>query len=325
MDVYAFKNSSIENSASGAAFPTIIQAMQSQSNLGCLIVYGAAFGNHFHVEHIRAKNPEDFIRLQGSKYVRSELGNTLKNVQSDLIKGHWVLFSGTPCQVYAVKNYMKVRNIDTEKLLLVDIICHGTPKPEIWSAFVQWLEKKYKSELIDFSFRYQKAKWKNYPVMAAFKNGKQIINGMKIRLFTNLFGTHLIMCDCCYQCKFSNLERPSDITIGDFWGIETVMPDFPYRDSVSEMLVNTEKGKRILDMILIISRENDDAILEQCHTDAYLKYQLNLNKPTEKPCNVYAFWEDYQHEGIEYILKKYAGNNLIDFIKHCIRRFRAEH
>jgi len=325
MDVYAFKNTIIENSASGAAFPTIIQVLQYQCSLAKLVVYGAAFCDHFRVKHIRVEKPDDFIKLQGSKYVQSELGAILKNVQSDLENGYWVLFSGTPCQVFAVNNYLKSHGIDTSKLLLVDIICHGTPKPKIWLDFVDWLEKEYNSELVDFSFRYQKAKWKNYPVMAEFKNGKRIINDYKVRLFTNLFGSHLIMRESCYNCKFSNLDRPSDLTIGDFWGIETVMPDFRYRDSVSEILVNTEKGAKIIDTILEMSKENADIILMQCHTDEYLKYQHNLNEPTHRPIYTDEFWQDYEQNGIEYILKKYAGNNVIDIIKHSIRRFRAEY
>lgn len=319
--VYALKNCSIEGSASGAAFPTIVLALDKmlacKGQSGNLIVYGAAFDEKFNVTHQRAESIYDCEKFKGSKYVQSNLGNSFSNVLDDLKRGKTVLFTGTPCQIFALKNYVMKANCSMENLYLADLICHGTPVPIFWKDYIAWLEKKLGSELEEFSFRYQKAKWKNYPAMAKMKNGKRYVNTYEVRLYTSLFFTHLTMRDGCYSCKFANLNRPSDITIGDFWGIKECIPDFPYQDSVSQILVNTEKGEQLLDLI---SHMGESVIVRECKTDDYLKYQHNLTRPTERPVMLDAFRKDYKENGFSYILTKYAGYGFKNKMKHNLKR-----
>lgn len=322
--VYAFKNTNIKDSSSGAAFPTIIEVLKNQhKDVTEFAVYGAAFNDDCSVSHRRVVNEDEFIQFRGSKYVQSNLGDSLQRIVDDLQRGNAVLFSGTPCQVYAVGQYVRKKGIDDSRLYLVDIVCHGTPQAQLWSDFVRWLEKKYGSQIAEFSFRYQKARWKYYPVMARFQNGKKVVNSHSARLFTTLFTKNLSMRSSCFSCKFSNTERPSDLTIGDFWGIKECIPKFPYKNEVSQILVNTEKGQCIADALRLLA-DGEGIIIQECKTNRYLKFQHNLNRPTSKPADYDQFWADYKSHGLEYILNSYAGNNVKGKCDHIITRFLNE-
>lgn len=322
---FALKNTDIINSSSGGAFPTIIEAIKFE--LGKekqLIVYGAAFNDKLDITYQRATTDSEYLKFRGSKYVRSEMGSTLKDIEKDLKNGNNVLFTGVPCQVFALKQFLNRKNVDMTNLYLVDLICHGTPGNKVWKDFVQWIERQYNSKLVEFSFRYSQARWNVYPVMAKFENGKIIVNGYKVRLFIKLFFTHLIMCKGCYSCKFSNLERNSDLTIGDFWGIETVMPEYPYKNGVNIVLVNTDNGEKIVNIINKLANKNKAIVISKCNSNDYLKFQTNLNHPTVKPEKFEEFWKDYESYGFEYVLKKYGDYNLIGRARHYVTRFLGE-
>ena len=215
-------------------------------------------------------------------------------------------------------NLIHNKEIDDTNLIRIDIICHGTPKPEIWSDYVQWLEMKNKSKLIDFSFRYKGCK-KTYSSYAKFENGKEKINSFDIKMFNRLFLRRLILTEKCFKCEFAKIERITDITLGDFWGIEKIMPDFSKDNGVSEILVNTAKGKYIIESIKKFNRKNADIRLEQCLTNEYIKYQNNLNQPTEKPVDYDNFKIEYKNNGIEFVMKKYAGYTLKGKIKDFVK------
>lgn len=325
MKVYALKNGAIKDSSSGGAFPTIIDALQKISeDSNRIIVYGAVFDDDFNVIHKRAASEKDYANFRGSKYVLSRLGTSFIDVENDLSNGHTVLFSGTPCQIDALYFNLRRKNIDCTRLYTVDIVCHGTPDPQLWRDYIYWIEKKYGGKLTDYSFRYPNAKWKLYPVMAEFSTGKKYVNTYYLRQYMMLFLKKIVFRECCYSCKFSNLNRISDITIGDFWGIRKVLPQFGYENNVSEVLINTPKGELLFDEIIRDSAKNDQLSIMECRNDDYLIYQHNLNSPTIKPVLTEQFRIDYKKYGFEYVLKKYGSYSFTERCKHTIRRLKYE-
>lgn len=287
---------------------------------GGTAVYGAIFDEDFNVIHARATEDEEFLKFRGSKYVQSNLGYCLRQVEQDLRSGLSVVFSGTPCQVAAVRKYAEQKKIDTSKLYLIDIICHGTPNPSVWEDYRHWLEERHHSKISSFSFRYQKARWKEYPMMAEYANGHRDVNSYDLRIYNKLFFTHLLMRESCYTCKFANMNRPSDITIGDFWHVKEIVSGFPYGDSTSLVLANTDKGIKLMEQVM----RNTQIVIKECFSDDYLKYQHNLNEPTSRPANIDEFWKDYKEHPFEYILQKYAGFGWKDHIKHGLKKGLAE-
>lgn len=156
--VYAIaskNNDLVTNSASGGLFATM--AMYVLEHGGC--VYGAIMQHEEHELHIRhacCETKEDLYRFQGSKYVQSSLGNIFKDIQMKLKNDILVLFSGTPCQVDALKLFLKK---EYSNLLTVDIVCHGVPNEQIFNDYIHYIEKKIGGEIREFKFRDKSLGW----------------------------------------------------------------------------------------------------------------------------------------------------------------------
>lgn len=317
---YALKNEKERFSSSGGAFPSIVKHFSLQTDKSRLAVYGAAFDKNFNVSHCRIDDIKDLPLLCGSKYVGSDLSGVFFQVKQDLLNGLYVAFSGTPCQVYALNKYLGNNPTLIEKLLTIDIVCHGTIKKDVWLDFKKWLEGKYKSRIKDFSFRYAGARWQSYPSMVEFENGKKIVNSFILRRYTDIFYSDMALKEKCYSCKFASNDRVSDITIGDFWGIRKIIPEFPYHERVSEVYVNTEKGKKIVDSML----NDKNLILASCLSTDASRYQQAMNHCVEKPKETDRFWCYYKKNGFETVLKKYFNYNVPGFFTHVFRRIAGE-
>lgn len=220
------------------------------------VVYGAALCGQS-VRHIRVCTIEDIELLRGSKYVQSDMHGIFSSIKQDIKLGLKVLFIGTPCQVAAVKRF--VGKADS-KLFLVDIICHGVPSQQMLDEHIESVTKG--KAVSSLSFR----DGESYTLRI---NGDGI-NYCKSFLKDAYLGAFLNSCtmrDSCYYCHFSNLNRPSDITIGDFWGVKGI--DNPDNRRVSLVLPNTEKGKQffnsISDSIVSIERPLSEAVAGNYH------------------------------------------------------------
>lgn len=231
-------------------------------------------------------------------------------VKHDLEKGGKVLFTGTPCQVAAIKKYLSRDNIDITGLYTVDIVCHGAPGPAVWNDYVNHIQNEEHSKLIKFSFRYKPHGWKGYPIYAEFENGKKYINSIKVSSYQNMFRKNLLMRESCFNCPYPG-NFQSDLTISDFWGVELCMPDIETKGGVSLIQAHTDKG----DKILGIMKEKPRVTLVAVPNEEYLKYNHNLMRPTQKPGLYDKFWMDYKNEGLKYVLKKYGDERFIGRVK----------
>jgi coenzyme F420-reducing hydrogenase beta subunit len=123
-----------KKSSSGGVFTLLANWMLEQGGVVC----GAAYtGDCYGVEHILVEKKDDLDRLRGSKYVQSITGQIYREVKARLDQGTPVLFTGTPCQVAGLHNYLKQKKTNTENLYLVDLICHGVPSPLVWEQYLQ--------------------------------------------------------------------------------------------------------------------------------------------------------------------------------------------
>lgn len=219
-EIYAARHKDIheiETSRSGAAFIAISDYILENGG----IVYGVGYKDHFRVAHKRATTKEERNEFKGSKYVQSDLDGIFRQVKEDLKQGNTVLFSGTPCQTAGLNSYIgkKFR----ENLVLVDIVCHGVPSPYIWQDYLTYLENKYKSKIIKVNFRDKsRIGWSGHIESFVFANK----NKVELDVFKYLFGKNIMLRSSCGSCVFTNFNRPSDITIGDYWGWEKISKDF---------------------------------------------------------------------------------------------------
>lgn len=323
--VFAFQNDieTILKSASGGAFSAIVDAWvklnyQQGLNESQLSIYGASYDSDLNVKHIKC-TVDNWHSLRGSKYTVSDISNLWMQIDEDAFKQRQILFSGTPCQVAAVKKYIEKKGYDRCKFLLIDIICHGTPEKKVWEDYIKHIEKTYGGKLINYSFRY-KVKYSSEPIVyAEFSNGKKVKDSMVLRSFIDLFFTYLPLRKCCYTCKFSNMNRVSDITIGDFWGADEIFDNINIHNGISQIIVNTSVGMQIIDSI----KNPKTVLLVECFDKSFLNYQHNLVSPTEKPANVHQFWEYYNSHGYADTIGKFLGSGSIYKIKFCIKRILA--
>ena len=295
------------SSASGGAYTAISDFILDSSGL----VYGVEFDDEFFVRHNKASCADERDKFRGSKYIQSDLKGIYKQIQEDLNNDRIVLFTGTACQVAGLRNYLCETKTALNKLYTNDIICHGTASPLLWNDYLDFIQKE--SKLKSYTFRYKGRGWRGYNVRAEFENGKIKINTTDIRVYVNLFSSVLALRPSCYNCKFANLQRPSDITIGDCWGIEKILPEIDDNKGISLVIINTRKGKYLFEKI-----KKDLDIYKINVADCL---QLNLQQPTRKPSKREQFWHDYYKFGFKYIARKYLGYSFKSSSKRLIKRF----
>ena len=279
------------SSTSGGIFTAISDAIISQGGVIC----GAIFDQKSQkVRHILAYNEEQRNRIRGSKYVQSELGNIFSEIKEILDKGTKVLFTGTPCQTAGLISFLRK---DYENLLVVDILCHSVPSPQIFHNAIDGKDVK------DICFRNKKRGWRNsYEFSIEKPNGKEINT-----TYLTMFFKGLINRPSCYNCRFTNVKRSSDITIGDYWNINHVEKRFEDRLGVSCVLVNTPKGmdffNKIKSQLNYIETELSNA-LQEC-----------LQRPVTETKSREIFWKNYKLHGYEWCVIKYGHKTIGDKIK----------
>lgn len=303
----------VMKSRSGAAFVSISDYILEQGG----VVYGVGYKDHFRVAHKRAITKEECDEFGGSKYVQSDLTGVFRQVKEDLKNGFMVLFSGTPCQTAGLNAYIgkKLRG----NLVLVDIVCHGVPSPFFWRDYVSYLEKKQGDKIVEVNFRDKELfGWRAHRESYVFKMGGKEITS----LFTSLFYKHIMFRHSCEVCHYTNLQRPSDITLADFWGWENNVPGMNDDDKgLSLMLLNTEKGKEIFDAI--------NHCLDMREVSLENSLQPNLQYPsTTHPLRL-KFEDDYKKYGFKYVLRQYGNvgwkfscKRIVSRAKHIIKKIK---
>ncbi len=224
-------------SSSGGVFTPLAEAIIDRGGVVC----GAAFREDWTVHHIIVDNKADIAKLRGSKYVQSEIGDCFKRVKGLLREGKWVLFSGTPCHVAGLYTYLG-KEYDT--LVTVDIFCHGAPSPGVWKRYLR--ENYEPGTIANVNFRDKSAiGWSCSHVAITLKNGKKDVSNN----YTKWFHNSTILRPACQKCDYSKIPRPADISLGDFWGISSIRTGLNDGQGLSNVLINSEKGKRLYEGI----------------------------------------------------------------------------
>jgi coenzyme F420-reducing hydrogenase beta subunit len=243
--VFAAKHKDINvrmKSSSGGMFTALSDLILSNGG----VVYGVVFDDEKNVIHTRTENTIDRDRMRGSKYIQSKLNQEFHNVKRDLLNNRQVLFTGTPCQIAGLESFLV--KIDKSKLLLCDIVCHGVASPRVWELYIELLQKKYKQKIAQFYFRYKTGISSETIQHAVLVDGGQVIES-DLEIFNLIYFGQWASRPSCHNCVFTKMERLSDITIADFWGIEKYNTDFNDGNGVSLVLVNSERGRGFLEAI----------------------------------------------------------------------------
>lgn len=264
---YATKNKVLKDritSTSGGMFKLLAENIISKNG----VVFGVKYDDEMNVVHSYAETLEKCKEFSISKYVRSDLGNSFEDIKKFLNEGRYVMFTGTPCQNYALKKYLQK---DYEKLILCEILCHSNPSPKVYKMYFRNLEIKNNKKIKSIYFRSKNEKVNCKPYVE-FEDGS-----IKAEtLYNSAFNKMLISRPCCSNCKFCDSNRKSDISIGDYWGIDKIITGFNDKKGVSLVTVNSEKGNMIFEEI------KDKLQYVETTLDEAFKYNHNSNKPENK-------------------------------------------
>lgn len=258
-------------SSSGGIFSLVADQILAQQG----IVYGAVYNfTEMTVIHARATSQDGLAAMRKSKYVQSDTGHIFRLVKKDLQAGTPVLFSGTPCQVEGLRLYLRE---SYENLFTCDFICHGVPSPGLFTRHFKNIEKRDDAPIIHIDFRTKEKGWGSFLnfYLEVATEKKRHLTYAPLDAFYALFLANLILRPVCYQCPYANLDRKSDITIGDFWGVNKTHPDLYDDKGTSLILVNTVKGRKMIhslaELLAIQSVENLETL------------PPNLQEPTNCP------------------------------------------
>ena len=224
-------------SSSGGMFSVLADFVLKKQG----VVYGAGFNQEMAVVHKGIYDDGSLRDILKSKYVQSDMSGIYREVQKHLEEGRWVLFCGTPCQVRGMKLFL---GKDFSNLILADLICYGAASPGVWKAYVGDLERKDKGKLERFSFRDKRSRNSGRSCSYVI-NGKEKMEAMGRNLYCRLYFGNCMLRPACHTCRFCTAERDSDVTLGDFWGIENCNPAWNDGIGTSLVMLHTKKAEEI--------------------------------------------------------------------------------
>lgn len=239
----AKKSEIVEDSSSGGIFTLL--AEETLKNHG--IVCGAAYRNDFSVGHICIDNVMELCKLKKSKYVQSDCRGIFGKLREYLYDKRQVLFIGTPCQVAGLKSYL---GRDHDDLFCVDLICGGVTAPVLWKKYTDHYAQKESVTAYDmrskaFGFFYDNG-YLSFQMAHYIENEDQIYDKREDLFLDSRYAFYR---DSCYNCIFKRGEHDSDLTIGDFVGLNLISPPENDNKGINSVIVWNEKGERMIESI----------------------------------------------------------------------------
>lgn len=230
-------------STSGGVYYALAKTMLQQKGF----IAGCVFSDDWKsAKHIIGNTQADLERIFRSKYFQSDTAGIYRDVKKLLDQGEKLLFCGSPCQNAALREYL---GQEYKNLIQCDFICRGINSPKAHQAHVKELEKRYNSEVDFFNFKNKSEGWTMLGLLVTFKNGKHNFTNRNTSAWTKGYiVSNLYMRPSCEHCRFKKIPRISDISFGDFWGLDGGPENM--QKGMSLVMVNTEKGRKFYEQTL---------------------------------------------------------------------------
>lgn len=300
---YAVKNTDEirKISSSGGMFRAMAAFVFQKKGVVC----AAGMTDDFKVQHMVATNESELQPMCGTYYVQSVTGDCYSRIKQLLKTMPIVLFVGTPCQVKGLKDYL---GYSPDNLVTCDLVCHGVPSPMVLDEFIKMVNEHGKTT--EFKFRDKSLGWKGYHVSAVIK-GIKVKNKLWLQSFNNLFSHNMINRLSCGSCPYSCLDRCSDITIGDFWGIEKYHKAFMDNLGISLVFVNTLIGAKLFENLSLVN------VIE-------VNIEESLQNSLIKPANISSkrlqVFQTIRNCGYQKAMRVYGEVNAKGLLKNVFRK-----
>lgn len=285
------------DSSSGGVFTLIAEKVIDKGG----VVFGAAFNDEFEVEHNFIETKDQLGIFRGSKYVQSKIGITYEQAKMYLNSGREVLFSGTPCQIAGLKSFLGKYY---SNLITLDIICHGVPSPDVWQKYIKFRENQSGSSIEKIAFRRKESSWKRFSVSFKFSNNTEYRQNLTKDLYMRVYLKDICLRPSCYKCYFKTLNRQSDITLADFWGIQYILPEMDDDKGTSLILVNSKKGK------LMFNDISERMIFKEVDIFQAIKFNLPAVKSVKPNKNRDEFFLHLNRLPFDKLVKRYCTDKI---------------
>lgn len=258
------------------------------------VVFGVEMTDDGIVRMCAIEKKEDLHKLQGSKYVQAFIGESYIQVKEYLLANRIVLFSGTPCQIAGLKSFL---GKTYEKLYTIEIVCHGVPSQEMFSAYRAWLGQKLGSEINHWYFRNkEKDGWAQIDKLVL--KDHSVYRRENLDPYTYSYLKSYNLRESCYECQFCSPERCADITVGDYWGLKNYHPEFYSELGVCLLLVNTEQGRDLLEKI------KTSIVLLPSDYEYMKKHNSGLVSKPQRPVQREKFYEDFKRKSMDAFVRQ---------------------
>lgn len=313
---YLKNKEDLKKSSSGGVFTALSNAVFQMK--GSVV----ACNFHYDMQEVRfdlAKAEEERNCMRGSKYIQAFPQNLYFLLNQELEKEGKapVLVVGTPCQIAGARMYYQAYKSKSDRpVIFCDLICHGVSSPVMWKEYANEIRKKLGSGIVRLSFKEKDRGWLRPTAKAWMEDGREVL----VEDYAMLYRSRDFMRESCYSCKFAKKERDTDMTIGDYWSIQTAHPNFANMLGTSTLLVHTELGQwlfqKAIDQLMV-----EESTLEDCMQPA-------LQRPCKKTKRYTDIHRDYTHYGLDYIIERYVhfgpGNALIRRIRRKLLRIKYD-
>lgn len=297
LSAYANDEEKRNSGSSGGIFGLLAENVISHGGY----VYGAAFDDNLKLRHIEVSELHQLPKILKSKYLQSSIGNAYLSVRRRLKDGKTVLFCGTPCQCQALNNFIDA-GMKTN-LILVDFICHGVPSQEMFDLSIRSWENRHHKKVKAFKFRHKEVTDKTEAGLHHWQlctRDDVVYEGRYVSFpYYYTYLQYMSFRPSCYKCKYAVVDRCTDMTLGDFWGLDKIeglnMLDFNH--GYSMLIVNGNKGKELLNGL--------DISTKQYSLDVAVKHNFAYTNPTVQKDISKEFFRDYEKFSWEDLEKKY--------------------
>lgn len=340
--VYAAKNTNEEirlKSSSGGIFTLLAEQVIAEGG----VVFGVRFNKNWEVIHDYTETSEGLEAFRGSKYVQSVIGNNFIKVKQFLADGRKVLFSGTPCQIAGLKKFLRK---DYENLLTVEVVCHGVPSPMVWRDYLDYKRAERAAGkntvssslnelpvITGISFRDKTNGWKKFGFKICYAASKAAENSVsksanivnceitpfKEDLFMKGFLKDLYLRPSCYHCVALQGKSGADISIADYWGVQSIHPEIDDDKGTGLVLINTKQGANYFNSIA-----NQINSLTSSYDKAIMQNPCIVNSVKE-PKRRHQFWQNYpisKIDCIEVVCDLMTPSPIVVFAKRVIGKFK---
>jgi len=297
----------LAESSSGGVFSLLAEDMLHSGG----VVYGSRWSRGRGAVHARAASFREFSVLRRSKYVHSNTTRIFESVRDDLEAGLRVLFSGTPCQIAALRAFL---GGDREGLVVIDLVCHGAPSSGFFEGYLRWFEEEAGKSLVEYNSRDKNVA--GWSCLGSYRTEAGPISIIPVDdPYVLTFSQGATFRECCYACPYAGAKRVGDVTLGDFWGVERLHLEVDLDGGISVVLVSTEKGMRMLERAC-----EGSAFVEEVRFEDAARSNANLTSPSSLPPEREQLVEAYAVGGFAAVAMLASRLYKTEILKNRIKR-----